>query len=417
MHLRQPHEQHRTTSLSVTPKTATNAPATTHYLIPKGGEGTTQVIKRRKRRNNTGFYYGIREDVLTMPSIKPSPQRPSLPSSMSTSLSSVAKNPVQPSPIPRKDSDVYNNINNNNNNNNNEEEEKDNNNTKITPKLREGSNDASSSSLRSLPSSSSKNKFPLMQKPTNSQKKNNGSNRNNNTNIDRISSSSNNNNKFNDGLLSEAIREIRGMREEIIALREELQTVKKTKKDEDEDTRQGEGAFGKSGRDNISGSTYMEEDNGKSKWWRQQEQKPREEETTFDYRIDEVPEIWERSIDNEYDGKDYYDDGEEEPNPSAQKQKKLRKEDLEQIGKDVEMWASSLLSEEEGWGRAGTAVARGGGGGVGDAREDDEQQQWRRREDGWKEITCNNFVKKKFNRLGQTRVFLKVRKREIILPT
>lgn len=265
-----------------------------------------QIVKRRKRRNNTGFYYGIREDVLTMPSIKPSPQRPSLPSSMST-LSSVAKNPVQPSLIPRKDSDVYNN-------NKNKKEEENKNNTTITPKLREGSNGASSSSRRSLPSSSSKNKFPLMQKPTNSQKKNNSSSRNYNRNIDRISSSNN----YNDSLLSEAIRELRG---EIIALREELQTMKKTKKDEDEDTRQGEGAFG---RDNISGSTYMEKDNDKSKWWRQQEQKPRKEETTFDYRIDEVPEIWERSIDNEYDGEDYYDDGEEESNQSALKQKKTK---------------------------------------------------------------------------------------------
>ena len=29
--------------------------------------------------------------------------------------------------------------------------------------------------------------------------------------------------------------------------------------------------------------------------------------------------------------------------------------------------------------------------------------------DGWKEISCNNFVKKKFNKGGRTRVYLKVR--------
>ena len=55
---------------------------------------------------------------------------------------------------------------------------------------------------------------------------------------------------------------------------------------------------------------------------------------------------------------------------------------LEQIGKDVEKWATRLLlSDEDGE----TAAA------------------------GWKEISCNKMVRKKFNKLDRTKVYLKVR--------
>ena len=55
---------------------------------------------------------------------------------------------------------------------------------------------------------------------------------------------------------------------------------------------------------------------------------------------------------------------------------------LEQIGKDVEKWATRLLFSDE----------------------DDETAAA-----GWKEISCNKMVRKKFNKLDRTKVYLKVR--------
>ena len=265
------------------------------------------------------------------------------------------------------------------------------------PKAREDDNNASSDRRTAI---SSKDKSTSLPTPKKGLK--NG-NRNNERSTD---------NNINDSLLlSEAIQELRGMREEIIALREELRAVKK-KEEEDR----------KGGR--SDGIGLEAEDNAKSKWcWQpQQPQLTREddEENEFDYRTDVIPERWEDCDDpedeggrqqqrlmptewdtlpNDNDEDYYYDDIGQEQQLLEQKQQK--REQLERIGKEVEQWATALLSEEEGWGTGtGRAVARGGG----DVRDDDQQQQ----DDGWKEITCNNFVKKKFNQFGQTRVFLKV---------
>ena len=60
------------------------------------------------------------------------------------------------------------------------------------------------------------------------------------------------------------------------------------------------------------------------------------------------------------------------------------RERFERIGRDVEAWATHLLFNQ------------GEDRGVSS--------------DGWKEISCNNFVKKKFNKSGRTQVYLKVRK-------
>eukprot|EP00984_Skeletonema_dohrnii_P039118 scaffold43137_cov144-Skeletonema_dohrnii-CCMP3373.AAC.1 len=57
--------------------------------------------------------------------------------------------------------------------------------------------------------------------------------------------------------------------------------------------------------------------------------------------------------------------------------KRSRKRDFDRISKEVEKWASNILFEEE---RTGN---------------------------GWKEISCNNMMRKKFNRDGRTQVYLK----------
>lgn len=64
---------------------------------------------------------------------------------------------------------------------------------------------------------------------------------------------------------------------------------------------------------------------------------------------------------------------------SLEKEIRSRKRDFDRISKEVEKWAVNILFEEE---RAGN---------------------------GWKEISCNNLMKKKFNKDGRTQVYLKVR--------
>ncbi len=66
-----------------------------------------------------------------------------------------------------------------------------------------------------------------------------------------------------------------------------------------------------------------------------------------------------------------------EQESSPEKGKRSRKRDFDRISKEVEKWACNLLFEEE---RTGN---------------------------GWKEISCNNMMKKKFNRDGRTQVYLK----------
>ena len=75
---------------------------------------------------------------------------------------------------------------------------------------------------------------------------------------------------------------------------------------------------------------------------------------------------------------DMEDFAEEEPEQeSPEKRKRSRKRDFDRISKEVEKWACNLLFEEE---RTGN---------------------------GWKEISCNNMMKKKFNKDGRTQVYLK----------
>jgi len=62
---------------------------------------------------------------------------------------------------------------------------------------------------------------------------------------------------------------------------------------------------------------------------------------------------------------------------SPEKAKRSRKRDFDRISKEVEQWAVKLLFEEE---RTGN---------------------------GWKEISCNNMMRKKFNKDGRTQVYLK----------
>ena len=76
---------------------------------------------------------------------------------------------------------------------------------------------------------------------------------------------------------------------------------------------------------------------------------------------------------------------------STLRRREERKRRLERVGLDVERWAADLLSERDD----------DDGGGAEDRR--------------WREISCNNFVRKKFNRDGNTRVYLKVRSIHLVV--
>jgi len=124
-------------------------------------------------------------------------------------------------------------------------------------------------------------------------------------------------------ILSETLYELRSMRQEIIALRDELSALK---------GKQGKFADQQDEKELFDNSDMIAED---------------------------------------------YDE-----HPSSHRSA-TRHAKLEQIGKDVEKWATRLLFSDE----------------------DDETAA----ATGWKEILCNKMVRKKFNKLDRTKVYLKVR--------
>jgi hypothetical protein len=79
---------------------------------------------------------------------------------------------------------------------------------------------------------------------------------------------------------------------------------------------------------------------------------------------------------------------EEEEEEARLSRREERRRRLERVGLEVERWAADMLSD----GDDGAADAASSGG-----------------TDDWREVSCNNFVRKKFNGNGRTRVYLKVR--------
>ncbi|KAL7496154.1 hypothetical protein ACHAWT_005584 [Skeletonema menzelii] len=102
----------------------------------------------------------------------------------------------------------------------------------------------------------------------------------------------------------------------------------------------------------------------------------REELHAVKKRLREEEDLVRQSSDLDLDMEGF---AEEEPpeQESPEKGKRSRKRDFDRISKEVEKWACNILFEEE---RTGN---------------------------GWKEISCNNMMKKKFNKDGRTQVYLK----------
>eukprot|EP00579_Thalassiosira_antarctica_P017558 CAMPEP_0201950382 /NCGR_PEP_ID=MMETSP0903-20130614/56457_1 /ASSEMBLY_ACC=CAM_ASM_000552 /TAXON_ID=420261 /ORGANISM="Thalassiosira antarctica, Strain CCMP982" /LENGTH=724 /DNA_ID=CAMNT_0048493617 /DNA_START=656 /DNA_END=2830 /DNA_ORIENTATION=- len=169
-------------------------------------------------------------------------------------------------------------------------------------------------------------------------------------------------------IAEETLFELRGMRDEIIALREELRAVK----DRLHQERQGE--QGQTAKQ-LHRPGEEKKSSSKSLWG--QGRQAKEDESSED-------DMFEEKEEQEHQPFDKSEQEESSPEiPQKAVPKKLRasskqRNQFERIGKDVEQWANNVLFEE-----------------------DDKTA------DGWKEVACNKFAKKKFNRDGRTQVYVK----------
>lgn len=154
-------------------------------------------------------------------------------------------------------------------------------------------------------------------------------------------------NEAKSGIFDETLQELREMKDEVIALREELRSLK-----------------GQLHEADVSKEPQVDprRTDEKSKWWAR----------PSDKGLVEIPE----ATPKEELAMPIEDEEIDTPKLSP----RLRRREFERIGRDVETWACRLLFDQ-----------------------DDKA------EDGWKEIECNKFCRKKFNPDGRTQVFLKVR--------
>ena len=287
--------------------------------------------RRRRRKNNTGFYYGIREDIFNLNTLPPSNTQSSSSSSSSTTFQppSTSLPRVQSSitAVPSPQMKII-------------EEEDNIPSTKYTNDEERGGGGGGLEAFPFLASSSSATSSSL-----------------DNTNIIIDPKDENSVKDSNNSLriLSETLTyELRTMKEEITALRDELRLLG------------GQSSLSSS----SSASSLSKEESGKN---------------NDEIKLDQSSTSSSRQA-----------------ILLKQQRKKERKRQLEQLGPEVERWAkelltsSSLSSEDNNnyYNNVNNNVA----GVVGGTKDVDE---------GWKEITCNSFVRNKFNKLGKTRVYLK----------
>jgi len=287
-----------------------------HKQKPK----TSKQRNRKRRKNNTGFYYGIREDVL-MPPPPPGKTRISTGQSRGTGGRLAINDSQDKQEVPPA----------------------------MPSSPRQPMDNNRQPSLQQLDdrSSSTKKKKQKALPPTN---KSNNNCQQSNKPQKKSSFSDNSIAPGMTDVLSETLLELREMKEEIIALREELSGVK-TKLQRDK-LLEGNNAAPSSG----------------GRWGTQPQSLSREDLDSDSTAEDEQPPV-EQALPLEDDS--------ELPKEKKDSKRAVRQQELEQIGKDVEIWATDLLFEQE------------------------------QGENDWKEFSCNKMVKKKFNREGRTQVYLK----------
>ncbi|KAL3802102.1 hypothetical protein HJC23_010858 [Cyclotella cryptica] len=330
--------------------------------------------RKKRRKNNTGFYYGIREDVLPVPERpvadgkKPPSNRFTVPKGTHFDPNAVVSNDGSVSEklddninIKERDATAENRVN----------EEKPNERREnmplikqTTPNLQSQLADCNDEKHRK----EQKQQAPLQQQtlPDEGRKKN----RKNKHQVAKKEqrtqpSSSELTPSIPNMIFDETLQELRQMRNEIIALREELRSLKGK-------FYEGEETVATSPSSGISSK-----DTEKSRWWHRPSTKEHIEPERSTETKDES-----LTLSSPDDTENEYEQHPSPVSPSPQAIPKLsrvaRRREFEKIGRNVESWACRLLFEEK----------------------DNEG-------DGWKKIACNNFVRKKFNPDGRTQVYLK----------
>jgi hypothetical protein len=264
-----------------------------------------QSSTKKRRKNNTGFYYGIREDVVIFPDRSREDGRPR-PSAI------VPKNHSEPSKL------------------------KCNEHPKSSFKSTDLPSNKASREEQEKPSKK-ESQSPRPRNEARTKKKNRA------LGIPKIKTSES-------GIFEETLQELRAMKKEIVALREELRSVKGQLHEREE-----------SPTVQDKSTTEIE----KPKWWGRPSTKEPELETPASKLDDEVV----SSLPSEQAN---------EEETATKLSPRLRRREFEQIGRNVETWACGLLFDKEN-----------------------------KEEGGWKEIECNKFCRKKFNPDGRTQVYLK----------
>jgi DNA polymerase III gamma/tau subunit len=286
-----------------------------------------QRSRKKRRKNNTGFYYGIREDVLILPerSLADRGQKKiTKPSNEHNSKGGAS------------DERVHEHVNTNVDDNLNEIP------IEQTP--------PDTSQLPTAPSEEKRKKSTKTQSLlpprqdeaiTKKNKKMLGKKAEPSKSIDT---------ELKTAVFDETLQELRSMKDEIIALREELRSLKGQLHEQETSTL-------------ILDEGKLDE---KTKWWA----RPSPKEP-----FSETPDVIIADTEEESIPLPLEQEEIKEPKVSP----RMRRREFERIGQNVEAWACRLLFDQED-------------------KEDD----------GWKEIECNKFCRKKFNPDGRTQVYLKV---------
>jgi hypothetical protein len=285
-----------------------------------------QRSRKKRRKNNTGFYYGIREDVLIL------------------SERSLAERGQKKITTPSNEQNSKGGA--------SDEREHEHVNTNVGDILNEIPIEQNHPDTPQLPTVTHEER---RKKPTKTQSllppwQDEAQTKKNKMLGKKATPSRSIHTDLETAIFDETLQELRGMKDEIIALREELRSLKGQLHEKETSTLiPDEGKLDK-----------------KTKWWARPSPKEPFSET-LDLIIADTEE---ESIPLPLEQEEI-----KEPKVSP----RMRRREFERIGQNVEAWACRLLFDQED-------------------KEDG----------GWKEIECNKFCRKKFNPDGRTQVYLKV---------
>mmetsp|Transcript_43352 Transcript_43352/g.91057 ORF Transcript_43352/g.91057 Transcript_43352/m.91057 type:complete len:776 (+) Transcript_43352:1353-3680(+) len=387
------------TSSAVITKQRPGGKITSQQQKRKTKQKQQQQRQKKRRKNNTGFYYGIRDDVLLAP---PPSTPPSLSLERRKRNRHRGKTREEEEKSQGQDSIIVPSTPSTDDDDNDDENAQ----SPISiPSPKKETLEESSPQQQRLPKQPSTNN-----KNTIKPKKKKGVFNNNNNKQQKKQQQSQQSQQppGMSNLAEETLLELREMRDEIVALREELRAMKDKLR-----SAEGEGGSGSEGAIIPKDSKETEGKGGGSSWWQPQQKTPpkkgrptkQAEELAATGEEDHILEDDKMDQQHPEELLEQIPIQEEQPSASFDSSRSNKRKKFERIGKEVEKWAIDVLFEDE----------------EDDEREEDEammattsvsskkkkKKKKADEEEEWKEITCNGLVKKKFNKDGRTRVYLK----------